>query len=56
MKDNNDAKFGYSSAEYSVFKKYAWIYLLMFSLLYCFLYCTRLNIGSATPYLVEEGC
>jgi sugar phosphate permease len=27
----------------------------MFSVLYCFLYCTRLNIGSATPYLIEAG-
>lgn len=46
---------GYSLKEYKKFKKYAWLYLIMFSLLYCFLYCTRLNIGSATPYLVEYG-
>lgn len=48
-------RLGYSAGEYIKFKKYAWLYLLMFSLLYCFLYCTRLNIGSATPYLVESG-
>jgi len=54
MKENN-INFGYSPKEYKKFKKYAWLYLIMFSLLYCFLYCTRLNIGSATPYLVEYG-
>ena len=27
----------------------------MFSVLYCFLYCSRLNISSATPYLIEAG-
>ena len=55
MNENSRSKLGYNDAEYGRFRKYAWIYLLMFSLMYCFLYCTRLNIGSATPYLVEEG-
>ena len=55
MRKNENPAFGFSTEEYRKFKKYAWIYLLMFSLLYCFLYCTRLNIGSATPYLVEDG-
>lgn len=55
MRKNGNAAFGFSDNEYKKFKKYAWIYLVMFSLLYCFLYCTRLNIGSATPYLVEDG-
>ena len=55
MYENEIATLGYTAEEYRKFKKYAWLYLLMFSLLYCFLYCTRLNIGSATPYLVEDG-
>lgn len=55
MRKNETPAFGFSVDEYKKFKKYAWIYLIMFSLLYCFLYCTRLNISSATPYLVEDG-
>ena len=53
--DNKHFQLGYSADEYRKFKKHAWTYLLMFSVLYCFQYCTRLNIGSATPYLVEDG-
>ena len=55
MKENASPTLGFSPAEYQKFKKYAWTYLLMFSLLYCFLYCSRLNISSATPYLIEAG-
>lgn len=55
MNKNKETHLGYSAVEYRKFKKYAWIYLLMFSLLYCFLYCSRLNISSATPYLIEAG-
>lgn len=55
MNNNESSQLGYSSSEYRKFKKYGWIYLLMFSVLYCFQYCTRLNIGSATPYLIEAG-
>ena len=55
MQKQENIRLGYTAGEYKKFKKYAWRYLLMFSLLYCFLYCTRLNIGSATPYLVEAG-
>ena len=55
MKNEGNSRFGYTQSEYSKFKKYAWIYLLSFSVLYCFQYCTRLNIGSATPYLIENG-
>ena len=55
MNNKESSHLGYSIAEYRKFKKYAWIYLLMFSVLYCFQYCTRLNIGSATPYLIEAG-
>ena len=46
---------GYTIAEYRKFRKHAWSYLLLFSVLYCFQYCTRLNIGSATPYLIDAG-
>lgn len=55
MRKNENNILGYSMEEYKKFKKYAWMYLIMFSLLYCFLYCSRLNISSATPYLVEAG-
>lgn len=55
MYENEIATLGYTADEYRKFKKYAWLYLIMFSLLYCSLYCTRLNISSATPYLVEYG-
>lgn len=55
MYENEIATLGYTAEEYRKFKKYAWLYLIMFSLLYCSLYCTRLNISSATPYLVESG-
>lgn len=55
MRKKENPALGFSADEYKKFKKYAWLYLIMFSLLYCFLYCSRLNIGSATPYLVEDG-
>lgn len=55
VKEQKNQQLGYSDSEYGLFKKYAWIYLLMFSVLYCFQYCTRLNIGSATPYLIDAG-
>lgn len=55
MNKNKETYLGYSAGEYQKFEKCAWIYLLMFSLLYCFLYCSRLNISSATPYLIEAG-
>lgn len=55
MNNSNNTKLGFSADEYKRFKRGSWIYLLTFSVLYCFFYCTRLNIGSATPYLVEEG-
>lgn len=55
MNRNEKVQLGYTQSEHKVFKKNAWIYLLMFSLLYCFLYCARLNISSATPFLIENG-
>ena len=55
MNKNEKTQLGYTAVQYRKFKQFAWRYLLMFSLLYCFQYCTRLNIGSATPYLIEAG-
>ena len=46
-------RYGYNKAEYKTFMKGAWKYLLLFSLLYCAHYCTRLNIGNAQVYMTE---
>ena len=46
-------RYGYNKAEYKSFMKGAWRYLLLFSLLYCAHYCTRLNIGNAQVYMTE---
>ena len=40
-------KYGYNNAEYKKFNKNAWLYLMLFSLLYCTHYCTRVNMSSA---------
>lgn len=55
MHKDDNTQLGYSAAEYRRFNTGAWIYLLTFSVLYCFFYCARLNISSATPYLMEYG-
>ncbi|KMO87290.1 hypothetical protein AB840_03530 [Megasphaera cerevisiae DSM 20462] len=53
MKNN---RYGYTERQYTVFQKYAWKVLLGFSILYCFLYCGRLNLSSALPLMAaEEG-
>ena len=44
MKNSN---YGYTPAEYKKFRLNAWVYLLLFSLLYCAHYCTRLNFSNA---------
>lgn len=49
----NQSKYGYNQAEYKKFKTGAWFYLILFSLLYCAHYCTRLNIGNAQVYMTE---
>lgn len=49
----NQSKYGYNQAEYKKFKAGAWFYLILFSLLYCAHYCTRLNIGNAQVYMTE---
>ena len=46
-------KYGYNKAEYKQFTAGAWRYLILFSLLYCAHYCTRLNIGNAQVYMTE---
>ena len=45
--------FGYTKEEYSRFRNHAWRYLLLFSVLYCFLYCTRLNLSNAGAVMME---
>ena len=49
-----DKMFGYTKEEYGRFRHYAWRYLLMFSVLYCFLYCTRLNLSNAGAVMMKE--
>ncbi|MCQ4636870.1 MFS transporter [Anaerovorax odorimutans] len=47
---------GYTPEEYKKFSKNSWIVLLAFSILYCFLYCGRLNLQFAMPAMMaEEG-
>ncbi len=46
-------KYGYNKADYKKFMSGAWRYLILFSLLYCAHYCTRLNIGNAQVYMTE---
>lgn len=49
----NSVRFGYSKAEYKCFYRNAWRYLALFSVLYCFLYCTRLNLSNAGAVMME---
>ena len=55
MQEREISQLGYTPTEYKKFRKHAWSYLLLFSVLYCFQYCTRLNLASATPYLIDAG-
>lgn len=50
----NDLKYGYTPAEYKKFKFNSWLYLLLFSLLYCAHYCSRLNISNVTAFSESE--
>ena len=45
-----NSKYGYSALEYKKFQSHAWRYLLLFSLLYCSHYCTRLNISNIPEF------
>lgn len=49
-----DKMLGYTPEQYKLFKKNAWIVLLGFSLLYCFLYSGRLNLQNAIPLMEKE--
>lgn len=46
--------FGYTKEEYKLFIKYAWRFLVLFSLLYCALYCCRLNLSNAAPLMMRD--
>ena len=46
--------FGYSPNEYRRFRGFAWRYLMLFSVLYCFLYCTRLNLSNAGAVMMRD--
>ena len=46
--------FGYSPQDFAKFKRYAWRYLLMFSFLYCMLYCCRLNLSNASASMMSD--
>lgn len=54
MKQTTNDMLGYTSAEYSLFRKYAWRAVIGFSLVYCLLYSGRLNLSSAIPLMVKE--
>ena len=45
---------GYTKEQYKIFRKNAWIVLLAFSILYCFLYCGRQNLSYAMPAMMQE--
>ena len=47
-------RLGYTEKEYKIFNRRAWIVLLAFSILYCFLYCGRQNLSFAIPKMIEE--
>lgn len=53
-KPTNKDLFGYTEAQYRLFRRNAWIVLLAFSILYCFLYCGRQNLSFAMPAMMEE--
>ncbi|MBR0598987.1 MFS transporter [Sinanaerobacter chloroacetimidivorans] len=51
---DNNIMLGYSAEDFAVFRKNAWRVLWGFSILYCFLYCARLNLGLAIPAMIEQ--
>ena len=50
----NKQNLGYTPEQYRKFKRHGWIYLLMFSFLYCTHYCTRLNLSNASAVMIAE--
>lgn len=51
---NKKQLYGYTESQYKLFQRKAWIVLLAFSLLYCFLYCGRQNLSYAIPAMIRE--
>lgn len=45
--------YGYTPAQYAIFRRQGWRYLLLFSILYCFVYCTRLNLSNAGTVIID---
>lgn len=45
---------GYNASQLAVFKKYAWRFLILFSLLYCSIYCCRLNLSNASALIIRD--
>ena len=45
--------YGYTPSQFSKFKRYGWIYLIMFSLVYMCLYCCRLNLSNASATMID---
>ena len=54
MNTQEKSMLGYTPEEYKKFKKYAWRYLIMFSIMYCCFYCMRLNITNAGTAMQEQ--
>lgn len=51
---SGNIRFGYSPEEFRIFRRYAWRYLLLFSFLYCSIYCCRLNLANASAAMMGE--
>ena len=51
---NSQNMLGYSPEDFAIFKRNAWKVLWGFSILYCFLYCARLNLGLSIGAMVEQ--
>ncbi len=49
----NKLKYGYNDSEYKKFRFNGWLYLILFSLLYCAHYCSRLNLSNAQVAMTE---
>ena len=50
----NDRDLGYTPEQYQVYRRCAWRFLVLFSILYMTLYCCRLNLGSAAGIMMED--
>ena len=52
--DRSSGRFGYTAAEYHKFRRYGYRYLILVSVLYCLLYCIRLNLSAAAAPMIRE--